>query len=63
MLFVGLLAGGGVRDTGWCHRRFNLTEALKGHSSIKIRLLLEDMWATDWHQEVWFDNIHLYSVE
>jgi len=59
--YVGLLAGGGIKDTGWKHRKIDLTEYLDGVSSMKVRLQLQDHWEADHSQEAWFDEVELYS--
>lgn len=55
------LASGNTYDTGWQHRKENVTEMFANQSTIEIRLRVQDAWMYDWEQQAWFDNVTLWD--
>lgn len=49
--------GCGTYDTGWRHYSRDITQYVKGHGSIRVRIYMHDAWIANWGERSWYDNI------
>lgn len=49
--------GCGTYDTGWRHYSKDITQYVKGHGSVRVRIYMHDAWIANWEERSWYDNI------